>query len=147
MLWTVLSFMDQTPALEPDENGEVPCPVCYDYHGKPESVEAHITGKSDEDHRGQIGKDYRCVQDGTRTLWTEPNVELKGTVPVLDEEYTIPENDGEETDNVTQPEDSDEDQDDEDGIVAALVVALAIAVWWLARRTGNEDEVREVAIL
>ena len=141
--------MSQTQALEPDENGEVPCPVCRDYHGKPESVEGHITGKSDEDHRGQIGKDYRCIQDGTRTLWTEPNPELKvvGTVSVLDEEYTVPESDEEELDNVTQSENDSEDRDDEDGIVAALVVALAIAVWWLARRTGTEDEVREVAVL
>ena len=139
--------MSQTQALEPDENGEVPCPVCRDYHGKPESVEGHITGKSDGDHRGQIGKDYRCIQDGTRTLWTEPNPELKGTVPVLDEEYTAPESDEEELDNVTQSENDSEDRDDEDGIVAALVVALAIAVWWLARRTGTEDEVREVAVL
>ena len=139
--------MDQIRALEPDENGEVPCPVCHDYHGKPESVEAHITGKSDDDHRGQTGKDYRCVQDGTRTLWTEPNAELKGTVAVLDEEYTVPENDGKEPDNVTQPDDGDGDQEDKDGIVAALVVTLAIVVWWLARRTGTEDEVREVAVL
>jgi hypothetical protein len=139
--------MDQTQALEPDENGEVPCPVCHDYHGKPESVEGHITGKSDDDHRGQIGKDYRCVQDGTRTLWTEPNPELSGTVPVLDEEYTIPESDGEKPDNVTQPENGSEDQDDENGYVGALVVGLAILVLWLARRTGTEDQVREVTVL
>lgn len=147
--------MDQTPTLEPDKNGEVPCPVCHDYHGKPESVEAHITGKSDEDHRGQIGKDYRCVQDGTRTLWTEPNPELKGTVPIaelkgtvptLDEEHTVPESDGKEPDDVTQLENEDEDREDGDGIVAALVVTLAIAVWWLARRTSTEDEVREVTV-
>ena len=48
---------------------------------------------------------------------------------------------------MTQPEDGDEDQEDEDGIVAALVVALAIGVWWLARRTGTEDERREVEVL
>jgi len=35
------------------------CPLCEEYSGSEESVEAHISSKSDEDHQGEIGKDYR----------------------------------------------------------------------------------------
>lgn len=136
--------MEQNQVLKPDEDGEVPCPICDEYHGKPESVEGHITGKSDEAHRGKIGKDYRLVQNGVRTLSTEQNPELKGTVPIFDEET---ESNDTEPENVTQPEDEDKDEDRDQGVVATLILALAIAVLWLARRTGNEDEVRKVELL
>ena len=139
--------MEQNQVLQPDEDGEVPCPICDEYYGKPESVEGHITGKSDDSHRGKIGKDYRVVRDGVRTLSTEQNPELKGTIPLLDEEQDATEIDDNEPENVTQPEEENGDEDREDGAIAALVVALAIAVLWLARRTGNEDRVREVELL
>lgn len=38
---------------------EVTCPLCDEYEGPPESVEAHISGKKDETHWGERGTDYR----------------------------------------------------------------------------------------
>lgn len=35
------------------------CPLCDEYEGKPESVEAHISAKTDEAHRGEVGRRWR----------------------------------------------------------------------------------------
>jgi hypothetical protein len=36
----------------------VPCPLCDQFSGKPESVRAHISAKQDDQHRGETGFDY-----------------------------------------------------------------------------------------
>jgi hypothetical protein len=54
---------DDAPDLvQKPENGEFSCPVCGDFTGKRSSVEAHITGKSDAQHKGLVGKDFRVPQ-------------------------------------------------------------------------------------
>lgn len=48
--------------VDDDERVELPaveCPLCHDYHGRVTSVEAHITGKSDDAHKGQVGYSHR----------------------------------------------------------------------------------------
>jgi len=35
------------------------CPLCRDYEGEPESVEAHISAKTDPTHRGETGSNHR----------------------------------------------------------------------------------------
>lgn len=35
------------------------CPVCGEFEGEPESVEAHISGSSDDLHQGEVGRHYR----------------------------------------------------------------------------------------
>ena len=46
-------------------NGEFICPLCEDFGGPVGAVEAHITGKSDNAHRGVVGKDFRIeIKDG-----------------------------------------------------------------------------------
>lgn len=43
------------------------CPLCERFSGSPESVEAHISGSGDEDHEGEIGKDFREQLRGAAT--------------------------------------------------------------------------------
>jgi len=48
-----------TDYVQLPENGKFSCPLCHDFTGPIGSVEAHITGKSDNAHRGVVGKDFR----------------------------------------------------------------------------------------
>lgn len=42
------------------------CPFC-DYEGAPRSVEAHISGKTDDAHRGKVGSQWRAnIRDPLR---------------------------------------------------------------------------------
>jgi len=50
---------DLTDMVQLPENGEFNCPLCRDYKGPIESVEAHISAKRDRSHRGVVGKDFR----------------------------------------------------------------------------------------
>lgn len=36
------------------------CPLCGDYSGEPSSVEAHISAKTDELHKGELGHHHRA---------------------------------------------------------------------------------------
>jgi len=44
------------------------CPVCHDFAGAVESVEAHISGSTSGAHQGALGEDYRGAM-GTNTSW------------------------------------------------------------------------------
>ena len=47
------------------QNGKFVCPLCDEFRGPIGAVEAHITGKSDNIHRGVVGKDFRIeLRDG-----------------------------------------------------------------------------------
>jgi hypothetical protein len=49
----------------------VPCPLCDQFSGKPESVRAHISAKQDDRHSGESGFDYETElgldRDSTET--------------------------------------------------------------------------------
>lgn len=120
----------------PDENGEYSCPVCGKYTGEQGSVEAHITGKSDPDHKGKVGKDYRVEDsDGNVHLRTENGPPKAGTSQI---------NELLEDPEPVQDDlpDDDPDSDKSSGLATGVLIGLLIVVWWIARRTGNEDQVR-----
>jgi hypothetical protein len=121
-------------AQEPDDQGRYTCPVCRDYTGPRSSVEAHITGKSDSDHKGQVGKDYR-VRDGDGELHISDSPVFR----VGDRDRTV-ENNGTGDDPELEDDTSDDDSDD---LGAALVAGLVVLVLWLASQTGNENQVRD----
>ena len=51
------------------QNGKFVCPLCDEFRGPIGAVEAHITGKSDNIHRGVVGKDFRIeISDGDDIL-------------------------------------------------------------------------------
>jgi len=131
----LVELPDDAPNLvqEPDD-GVYFCPVCRDFTGKRSSVEAHITGKSDAEHKGLVGKDFRVVQrNGPDRLGASP-------VPVIRKE-------GEMGNGVTflsgeGIEDSEPrpsaDEDTGSGLFAAGVL-VGILVWVL-RNTGKSDQ-------
>lgn len=80
----------------------VQCPFC-EYEGMVASVEGHISGKSDEAHRGKVGRD------------------LREYLPQTTEEAT------EETNQESYPKQSVEDLEPGTALVAASVV-LAVVV-------------------
>lgn len=43
----------------PDNQGGCVCPLCEEYEGERASVEAHISSRVDDAHRGSVGEHYR----------------------------------------------------------------------------------------
>lgn len=154
-----------TETMKLDQDGQCDCPICGEYHGFPKSVEAHITGKSDDDHRGQVGKDYRVIDGDTRLISEEP-----ANVPIPDEQeqksltesgsetLEIPTNgagsgngnesgNSDESDNEETSRDGDrlENEDDPDredgnGSLSTIVIGgLLIVVFWLMNRDEPDN--------
>ena len=133
--------VDQVPYQEPNKDGEYTCPICQDYTGKRSSVEAHITGKSDDSHQGRVGKDYRSRDgDGDLRLTEVPvlssdddrisNQATKSVDTEPEEVSTTPE--------AGEAKDESEDQDSRvSDILVGAIIGLAI---WLAQKTDNEDQ-------
>ena len=112
--------------MEP-EDGKYTCPVCGDYAGERGSVEAHITGKSDDDHQGLVGKDYRAkLDDGSLVLCEEP-------VNSLDDPGT----EEPESEPVDDPEDS---PDGSEVIAWLLVIGLFAALALSNLGDDNSDQ-------
>jgi hypothetical protein len=89
----------------------VPCPLCDQYSGKPESVRAHISAKQDDQHRGQSGFDY--------------DSELGLDQDVTDVERVEPELDNQKRDDSLQIESIERDQKSDGTPVLKLVLAGA----------------------
>lgn len=123
---------------------EAVCPLCGDYTGKPESVEAHITGKSDETHKGRFGAEFRNeIRDGEATPEASPE---RSPSPSPSDGVTEPEQEaGEDTE--TEPATGlvkveDKDSDDEGMGALALLFLIGAVIWFVARnqRTPRESE-------
>jgi hypothetical protein len=139
---------------EPDDNGDYTCPICQDYTGGRTSVEAHITGKSDDSHQGKVGRNFRtrdengdlCIsekeifslEDGssnqaTKSIDAEP--EDVSTTPEPVQSKAEQEGEDGELQNSNEPE-------DEDGGVAGILIGVTLALLiWLAQKTDNEDQI------
>jgi hypothetical protein len=130
---------DQPEIIEPDENGEYACPVCGDYTGKRTSVEAHITGKSDEQHKGQVGKDYRQAGPKNEPVLVDRPVGEPKPLSMGDSR----------SDSDTSDDDDPEDVPGIRQIIGAVdgsfagmtAVALIVLAWWIAQKSDNEDAV------
>ena len=63
------------------------CPVCGEFEGAPQSVEAHISGSTTGAHQGALGEEYRGALSGAGSrLWKL--LAIAGVIAVL----TIAEN-------------------------------------------------------
>ena len=138
----------------PDDNADYTCPICQDYTGGRTSVEAHITGKSDDSHQGKVGRNFRtrdengdlCIsekeifslEDGssnqaTKSIDAEP--EDVSTTPEPVQSKAEQEGEDGELQNSNEPE-------DEDGGVAGILIGVTLALLiWLAQKTDNEDQI------
>lgn len=61
------------------------CPICGDFEGDPQSVQAHISAKQDEAHRGKTGREFAADienggKNGQQTATKPPKVESGGNV-------------------------------------------------------------------
>lgn len=143
---------------DPDENGEYTCPVCKDYTGKRGSVEAHITGKSDQSHKGLVGKDFRAElpngdvqlrrgdppedRPSQAELENAPHISERssGTGDPVLEDGDDP-GDGDES--VDELEDEDGDEDDDQTIADLVQFGLAVAIFYVLIRVSGQDNVQQ----
>lgn len=90
------------------ESGEVQCPLGCGYRGSEKSVEAHISGRSDDLHSGKIGREFR---DQIRSA---PTVEMAdfSSLGHGDEDEQDDEQDDEE--DVEEDDEEDVQGDEED---------------------------------
>jgi hypothetical protein len=152
----MVSF-EEVPDDAPDlvqrpDNGLFTCPVCGDFAGKRSSVEAHITGKSDEAHKGRVGKDFRVPQANGEDLLSAGPPVLEGgsgvtfmerrpapdelVSPPKGEQPTPTETKATATEVVEEP-----DSGPRDAFAAGVFVAILV---WLLRNTGNEEQAVEM---
>jgi hypothetical protein len=137
--------MSSPEPIEPDENGEYTCPVCGNYTGKRTSVEAHITGKSDEDHQGRVGKDYRAPGPENQPILVDSPVGDPQPISTGNSSGDDLEDRSSDTnDPETGPDLSRAIEAGDGSFAGAAAVALIIVGWWIARQSGNEDKVTEV---
>lgn len=111
-------------------DGTSTCPLCGEYTGKPASVEAHITGKSDETHKGRTGNEFR--------------EEIRGTGPgqVPSEDLDREANQPRPSEGLAVEERDDEDRDD---TVSLLFLGfLAALIYWLLGLGRDEDQVEDL---
>lgn len=126
----MVTFTERDGPLEPDEDGHYTCPVCDEYTGEMSSVSAHISGKSDDRHKGKTGKDFQAPdQDGNIRLWPRPWIPDMKPDPDPDPE---PET---EPDPVMNPE-----QVTERTGAGIAMVAGAVILYWLVQNSGNDTQ-------
>lgn len=146
----MVSF-EEVPDDGPDlvqrpDNGLFTCPVCGDFTGKRSSVEAHITGKSDDAHKGRVGKDFRVPQANSEDLLSAgpPVLQSGNGVTIIDDaadpsKLVSPP----ETGKVTQEAKSaaqdvqEPDSSKRDAFAAGVFVGILVL---LLRYTGNEEQ-------
>jgi hypothetical protein len=136
--------VDQVPHQEPNEDGEYTCPICQEYTGQRTSVEAHITGKSDDSHQGRVGKDYRSRDEDGNLRLTEVAV-LSSDDDRFNSDQAMESVDTEPEEVSTTPEPGeaeDEPENQDDGVSGILIGAAFALVIWLAQKTDNEDQVQ-----
>lgn len=141
------------------------CPVCNEYDGAPQQVQAHISGSSDELHQDRLGRDYE------NEIWADHRGNESADSENRREEYSTPTERelqrqragavgsqqvdlSEEIDVEESSDESAENSDGTDGgnqpgvplaVVYGLLVVVVVAVvasWWLQqpRRSPGERQ-------
>jgi hypothetical protein len=143
---------------EPDDNGDYTCPICQDYTGGRTSVEAHITGKSDDSHQGKVGRNFRTRDENgdlcisKKELFRPEDGSSNQATKSIDAEpedtSTTPEP-GQSKDQSGNQDDEAQDRsesEDQDGGISNLIVGILLgliarAVYRAAQKTDNEDQI------
>lgn len=121
----------------------VPCPLCDQFSGKPESVRAHISAKQDDRHRGESGFDYETElgldQDGPDQE-PESDADPDGTpVPIQNQSGAV-----RTTDDAVEIQSVERDETD-DGTPVVKLVLVGAAIEGLSRALtgqGIADQIR-----
>ena len=107
------------------------CPICEEYEGKPEQVEAHISSVCDDQHKGKIGKEFASVIEAGGSVEIEPE-------NVVDEESVV-----------ESEEDSEEDSPNVGipvslaAVAVVLFLVIAMAQFAAHRRRSRRMESEE----
>jgi len=120
----------------------VPCPLCEQFSGKPESVRAHISAKQDARHQGHSGFDYETElgldQDGAESD-PEPDHEQDATpVPTQNQGGTV-----QTSDDAVEIQSVERDETDDGTPVVKLVLAGA-AIEGLSRALTGKGLVGQI---
>jgi hypothetical protein len=143
MLESDSSDSDSTDLELAGEGGDTTCPLCEDFEGPESSVQAHISGSTDEDHAGRIGNEVMSESgdsDISETLEFPENPDQSDPVEdlELDEEPEpggTDESGGSQTD--PEPDESSADQEADSGLdvdptdVAVTIGAIVAIVVFL----------------
>jgi len=112
------------------------CPLCEEYSGTEESVEAHISSKSDEDHQGEIGKDYRGQM---KSVGESVSEKVKGVVGSgSDSEDSDPDDGSNESMAEGSAKEAKTDTGEEDdGELSFVVIGALALIFWRALTSNN----------
>lgn len=142
MLEAESSDSDSTDLELAEEGGDTTCPLCEEFEGPESSVQAHISGSTDEDHAGRVGNEVMSESGDSATSETiEFPANPDQSDPVedleLDEEPEpggTDESGGSQTD--PEPDESSEEPEadsgldvDPTGFAVTLGVIVAIVVF------------------
>jgi hypothetical protein len=152
MLDTEESGSDGTE-LELDESeGDTTCPLCEEFEGPMSSVQAHISGSTDSDHSGRIGKDVMSESDDSDSSETiefpenpnqsEPDEDLE----LVEESDPGGSDESDETDE--EPAESVENEPESVRDLGGAVVTLGIVAALIVFLRGNDNaDVPQVEVL
>lgn len=148
-------------AMKPDETEEYTCPICGEYSGGIDSVEAHITGMSDGEHKGKVGSQYRNMNDLLEAPRSEvtfeeidPDDQGAGELPEFEvgsgtDEKQEREAQSQEEETQAEPSlDSSKSLSESSGIVSNIItivanlvmLALLYVIWTAIRGQQEEDK-------
>jgi hypothetical protein len=124
------------PIDEDEAEDLVPqCPYC-DYAAESvDSVRGHIRAKTTGKHKGKSG-------------FETDDPDMMQPVRLVDKEQAKlgAEQGNAEQSNAEQPEqgkdDGPEPEDEDGGLGAAMLIGAAILIWWLAQKTGNQNQLQ-----
>lgn len=115
-----IGTLENEPSDGDGTDGRFICPYCYDYQGKKASVQAHIRGKTDPVHKGKSGFENESEP--------APSPEQHSSEPSTEQDTTQ----------------NGDGNDNDAGTISGLVVGAVLALaFWLAKQTGNEDQIED----
>jgi len=138
--------------------GGVECPLCQKEFETESSVQGHISGSTDETHRGKVGQnvmEFEASESSSIAFPESPEMDMPDpTEPAAESEpEPEPEIDSEMSESDGPVSESDGDLD-EDGSSSSSpmssligVAGLAALLWFLSQNGESDPDVPEVMIL
>jgi len=139
--------------------GGMECPLCQKKFDSESSVQGHISGSTDEVHRGKVGQNVMESEasEGSISFPESPEMDTPDPVELAAESVAEPEPEV-ESDSEMGESDGAESESDEDlgedgsssssGVSGVIgVIGFAALLWFLSRNGERDPEVPEVMIL
>ena len=138
--------------------GGMECPLCQKKFDSESSVQGHISGSTDEVHRGKVGQNVmesEASEGGSISFPESPEMDTSDPAELAAESVPEPEveSDSEmgESDGPESESDGDLGEDESSSSSGASgvigVIGIAALLWFLSRNGERDPEVPEVMIL